>query len=112
MDLIKKSLVIFSALLVIFSAKNSADAQKSLSSSSNSARAYFIKCQQYKDLWSSQNQISRQPSHPRNVNNLKTGVEKNKSCRYDNFFSSHKNIFLKFYFSMKVDLYIFRLFHL
>ena len=81
MDLIKKSLVIFSALLVIFSAKNSAaDAQKS--SSNNSARAYFKKCQQYKDLWSSQNQISRQISHPRNVNSLKTGVEKNTFCRY------------------------------
>ena len=99
MDLIKKSLVIFSALLVIFSAKNSADAQKSLSSSS-SARAYFIKCQQYKDIWSSQNQISRQPSHPRNVNNFKTGVEKNKSCRYDNFFQVYKNIFLKIFFYM------------
>jgi len=84
MDLIKKSLVVFSALLVIFSAKNSAHAQKSSSSSSNniSARAYFKKCQQYKDLWSSQNQISRQISHPRsNVNNLNTGVEKNKICR-------------------------------
>ena len=92
MDLIKKSLVVFSALLVIFSAKNSAHAQKSSSSSSNniSARAYFKKCQQYKDLWSSQNQISRQPSHPRNVNNLKTGAEKNKSCRYDNFFFKKK----------------------
>ena len=88
MDLIKKSLVVFSALLVIFSAKNSAHAQKSSSSSSNniSARAYFKKCQQYKDLWSSQNQISRQISHPRsNVNNLNTGVEKNKICRYDIF---------------------------
>ena len=87
MDLIKKSLVIFSALLVIFSAKNSAvDAQKSSSSSNISARAYFKKCQQYKDLWSSQNQISRQISHPRsNVNNLNTGVEKHKICRYDIF---------------------------
>ena len=97
MDLIKKSLVIFSALLVIFSAKNSAvDAQKSSSSSSNiSARAYFKKCQQYKDLWSSQNQISRQISHPRsNVNNLNTGVEKHKYCRYD-----YLLLFLKEYIS-------------
>ena len=99
MDLIKKSLVIFSALLVIFSAKNSAvDAQKSSSSSSSniSARAYFKKCQQYKDLWSSQNQISRQISHPRsNVNNLNTGVEKHKICRYDIFIIVFKRKYFK-----------------
>ena len=102
MDLIKKSLVVFSALLVIFSAKNSAHAQKSSSSNNISARAYFKKCQQYKDLWSSQNQISRQISHPRsNVNNLNTGVEKNKICRYD--------IFLIYYlkeFFLRIFLYI------
>ena len=99
MDLIKKSLVVFSALLVIFSAKNSAHAQKSSSSNYISARAYFKKCQQYKDLWSSQNQISRQISHPRsNVNNLNTGVEKNKICRYDIFLICYlKEFFLRIF---------------